>query len=84
MKSNFFSRLHPLPTRLENPHVVSWHGFRTLLEAESYADNVILNDGQTLTGGIAQDSVGLLWWVGVEVADLSRWGNSGAINKHAA
>jgi hypothetical protein len=29
------------------------------------------------------DSVGKLWWVGVEVDDLKLWGHSGAINKHA-
>lgn len=64
--------------------VVQWHVFRNLIEADDFADHVMLGSGQRLVGGSARDSVGPLWWVGVEVEDVAHWGNHGAINKHAA
>lgn len=64
--------------------VVQWHVFRSLTEADEFADHILLGTDQALVGGSAQDSVGTFWWVGVEVGDVSRWGNFTAVNKHAA
>ncbi|ARU32475.1 hypothetical protein CAP31_12765 [Sulfuriferula sp. AH1] len=83
MKTQLFTQLRQVPAHTTDNHVVSWHVFRTLSEAEAYADHIVLNPGQHLAGGIDHDSVGSLWWVGVEVDDLSRWGNAAAVNKHA-
>lgn len=83
MKTQLFTQLRQVPTRNDENHVVSWHVFRSLSEAESYADHIVLNHGQFLAGGVDHDSVGSLWWVGVEVDDISRWGNVSAVNKHA-
>ncbi len=84
MKSQIFTQLRQAPTHKEHHQVVFWHVFRALSEAEAYADNVVLCDGQYLVGGVDHDSVGSLWWIGVEVDDLTKWGNLGSINKHAA
>lgn len=43
-----------------------------------------LSEGQDLVGGWTRDSVGMLYWVGVHVDDLERWGNAGAVHKHGA
>jgi len=84
MKIKLFTQLRPMPTRNNDNHVVSWRVFRTLSEAESYADHVVLSHDQFLAGGVDHDSVGSLWWVGVEVDDIAQWGNVTAVNKHAA
>ncbi len=64
--------------------LVTWHIFRNLLEAEDFASNIMLGDGQHISGGKDFDSIGPLWWVGVVVDDLEHWGNHAAVNKHAA
>ena len=84
MHTQIFTQMRQVPTHDNHDHVVSWHVFRTLRDAESYACHVVLSGGQYLVGGIDHDSVGSLWWVGVEVDDVSQWGNVTAINKHAA
>lgn len=84
MLTQLLTRMRQVPTRDNHDQVVSWHVFRTLSEAESYAEHVVLNDGQYLVGGTDHDSIGTLWWVGVEVDDIAKWGNGTAVNKHAA
>lgn len=85
MNTQFLSQLNRMPVHeTSNNHVVSWHVFRRLSDAEDYADNVMLAAGQFMVGGMDFDSIGSLWWVGVSVEDRSRWGNVSAINKHAA
>lgn len=64
--------------------IVQWHVFRSRPEAERFALGIHLGQGQELVGGFTRDSIGLLYWVGVHVDDLERWGNRGAVNKHGA
>jgi hypothetical protein len=73
----------PLPQRSRPHRVVTWHVFRTPGEAQAYATGIRLGSGQQITGGHDEDSVGPLWWIGVEVDDLNAWGNRDAVNKHA-
>lgn len=74
MFANFLNQYRTLPVS---------HIFRAASEAEEYAESIKLGDGQRIVGGMAADSVGKLWWVGVEVEDIARWGNPSAVNKHA-
>ncbi|MEO6146091.1 MAG: hypothetical protein ABIT70_03420 [Sulfuriferula sp.] len=83
MLASFFNEHHDLPVSSASNKVVSWHVFRTLSEAEEYADSIKLGKGQCIVGGMDFDTIGKLWWVGVEVEDVARWGNHGAVNKHA-
>ena len=83
MKHEFLVNHRQLPTHHAENKVVQWHVFRDVAEADEYADHIQLGDGQSIVGGFDKDSIGQLWWVGVEVADLSSWGNRSAVNKHA-
>ena len=83
MKHVFISEQRALPTQTSGDTVVHWHIFRSLEEAEDYAEHIQLGEGQRIVGGTDSDSIGALWWVGVEVDDVARWGNQGAVNKHA-
>nr|WP_175628243.1 hypothetical protein [Thioalkalivibrio denitrificans] len=84
MDEDFLSRELSLPEGRGRDGVVQWHVFRSREAAEAFVPNVKLNDGQKLVGGYTRDSVGPLWWVGVQVSDLDRWGNRSAVNKHGA
>ena len=84
MHTQIFTQMRQVPTHDHHDHVVFWHVFRTLSEAESYAEHVVLSEGQSLAGGVDHDSIGSLWWVGVEVDNITQWGNFTAVNKHAA
>ncbi len=84
MSTQFLSQMSRMPTRDSDNHVVSWHVFRSLSDAENYAENIILSGDQHVVGGIDFDSVGSLWWVGVAVDNVAHWGNVSAVNKHAA
>ncbi len=64
--------------------VVQWHVFRSRRQAEEFLPAIKLSEEQQLVGGYTRDSVGPLWWVGVQVADPASWGNASAINKHGA
>ena len=83
MKHIFISEQRVLPTQTSGDTVVHWHIFRSLDEAEDYAEHIQLGERQRIVGGTDSDSIGVLWWVGVEVDDVARWGNQGAVNKHA-
>lgn len=72
-----------LPLRRGSHNVVQWHVFRSAGQARDYARHIKLGEGQRIVGGRDDDSVGPLWWVGVEVDDLARWGNRSAVNKRA-
>lgn len=80
---SFLAHERSLPDREGRGGVVQWHVFRSREQAGEFASAVKLGDQQALVGGYSRDSVGPLWWVGVQVQDLSRWGNLRAINKHA-
>lgn len=83
MIASILNEYRSLPVSNASNKVVSWHVFRTASEAEEYAESIILGEGQRIVGGMDADSVGKLWWVGVEVEDIARWGNPSAVNKHA-
>ncbi|WP_413437906.1 hypothetical protein ACFDAU_16040 [Sulfuriferula sp. GW1] len=83
MLASFLNEYRSLPVSNPGNKVVSWHVFRTVSEAEEYTDSIRLGDGQHIVGGMDSDSVGKLWWVGVEVDDIGHWGNPAAVNKHA-
>lgn len=80
----FLSRERGLPERPDQEHIVYWRVFRSKESAESFIPSVRLDTHQHLVGGYSRDSIGSLWWVGVQVDDIGRWGNRAAINKHAA
>jgi hypothetical protein len=72
-----------LPARERAERVVQWHVFRAREEASDYARAIRLGEGQRVVGGFDEDSLGRIYWVGVEVDDLARWGNRAAVNKRA-
>ena len=74
----------PLPRGDGSDGVVHWHVFRSREQAEQFTTCIRLDEGQSLVGGVTNDSVGKLWWLGVRVDDIERWGNRQALNKHAA
>ncbi|ADC72476.1 MULTISPECIES: hypothetical protein [unclassified Thioalkalivibrio] len=82
MKLDFLDQEHSLPEGHGHDKIVQWHVFRDRERAEHFADHVELGEGQELVGGWTRDSVGKLYWVGVHVEDLERWGNVGAVHKH--
>ena len=73
-----------LPEGNAKDRVVQWHVFRTRQQAEAFVPGVRLGEGQSLIGGHTRDSIGPLWWVGVQVEDVAQWGNARAVNKHGA
>lgn len=83
MRHEFLASQRPLPDHRAENRVVQWHVFRDVVQADDYADHIQLSSGQTIVGGFDSDSIGTLWWVGVEVDDLASWGNRSAVNKHA-
>lgn len=72
-----------LPDHSGRDNIVQWHVFRSEEAARNHVPAIKLGEGQELVCGKTSDSIGPIWWVGVRVEDLSRWGNRGAINKHA-
>ena len=79
----FLMHERSLPRGDGKDNVVQWHVFRSREAAEEFIPSIVLSEGQHLMGGYSRDSIGALWWVGVVVDDLARWGNRAAINKHA-
>ena len=69
----------PLPhrTNAEELHIAFSHVFRQQDQALNFAKNIMLNDGESLIAGRAQDSIGNLWWLGVRITDLERWRTQG-------
>lgn len=67
--------------RPEEDRIVYWHVFRRAEDALAFAGNILLEDDEALVGGYTRDSIGPVWWVGVQVADLAAWGNRGAVHK---
>jgi hypothetical protein len=79
-----FEHNAPLPSGDGSDGVVHWHVFRDPDLARQFVPSIRLSEGQILVGGRTEDSVGSLWWLGVRVDDIERWGNRRALNKHAA
>lgn len=72
---------HPreLPQNPVEEHVVFWRTFRSADQAVAFSHAIQLGEGQELVGGCTRDSVGELFWIGVHVDDLAKWGNTKAI-----
>lgn len=68
-----------LPQDPTAERIVLWRIFRAREEAMTFSRAVLLGEGQQLVGGVSADSVGPVFWLGVQVDDLARWGNSKAI-----
>ena len=82
MNLDFLEKERSLPGGHGHDRIVQWHVFRARDKAERFAQHVELSSGQELVGGWTRDSVGMLYWVGVQVDDLEHWGNAGAVHKH--
>lgn len=82
MNLDFLENERSLPDGDGHDRIVQWHVFRARDKAERFAHHVELSTGQKLVGGWTRDSVGMLYWVGVQVEDLELWGNAGAVHKH--
>ncbi len=70
-----------LPQDPAEERTVYWHVFRRPEQVLDFARHILLDKGEGLVGGRTQDSIGSLWWVGVQVDDLEAWGNRRAIHK---
>ena len=71
-----------LPRRSDaDSAVVCWRVFRKKTLALEFARHVQLVPSQRLIGGHLIDSIGSLWWVGVEVDSIAAWGNRDAVHK---
>ena len=81
--SDVLARERPIPDGSGTDGVVHWRVFRRAEDARAYIPAIQLGDGQRIVGGYSRDSVGALWWLGVQVDNVSAWGNLSAINKHA-
>jgi hypothetical protein len=81
---DILSRERGLPEGHGEDRIVQWHVFRSREQAEAFLPQVRLAEGQRLIGGRARDSIGVLWWVGVQVDDLEKWGDRRAVNKRGA
>lgn len=79
----FLDQNRPIPEKSPLNRVVQWHVFRDRKAACDFANGIVLGQQQQIVGGTDTDSVGTLYWVGVEVEDIGSWGNAAAVNKHA-
>lgn len=79
----FLDQNRPIPEKSAANRVVQWHVFRERKAASDFANGIVLGKQQQIVGGTDVDSVGTLYWVGVEVEDISIWGNPAAVNKRA-
>ena len=72
----------PVPNKdPDQTHVVYWHVFRRREDVVAFAHSVMLEPGEELIAGHCEDDLGRLWWLGVRVDDLAKWGNRSAIHK---
>lgn len=58
--------------------------FRKYDEAVEFAKNMMLSDGESLIGGCAKDSVGDLWWAGIQVNKFEQWRANGGYHQNAS
>ncbi|MEY2334893.1 hypothetical protein GL267_013380 [Acidithiobacillus ferrianus] len=78
---HFLDEAREVPSIAPMERVVAWSVFRSREDARHLLEHVYLAPGQGLVGGHGRDSVAPYWWVGVQVRDLSQWGNAAAVNK---
>lgn len=60
----------PVPDDPAAARLATWSVFRESDKALRYARYVLLDDGDALVGGRTHDSLGALYWVGVQVRKL--------------
>lgn len=82
INDSFLDESREVPSTAPMERVVAWSVFRSREEARNLVEHVYLAPGQSLVGGHGQDSVASYWWVGVQVPDVSQWGNATAVHKH--
>ena len=68
-----------LPEDPQKERVVLWKVFRDEASAVEYSHHILLESDQSLVGGHGVDSIGEFYWIGVQVADLTAWGHTQAI-----
>ena len=81
---DLLERTQGLPEGHGKDGIVQWHCFRHREEAAAFIPSIRLGRDQQLVGGHTEDSLGPLWWVGVQIEDIAQWGNLQAVNKHGA
>lgn len=81
INDSFLDESREVPSTAPIERVVAWSVFRSREEARNLVEHVYLAPGQSLVGGHGQDSVASYWWVGVQVPDVSHWGNATAVHK---
>ena len=80
----FLDQNRPIPEKSVANRVVQWHVFRDRKLACDFANGIVLGRQQQIVGGTDVDSIGTLYWVGVEVEDIGSWGNAAAVNKRGS
>lgn len=60
----------PVPDDPAKARLATWSVFREPEKALTYARYVLLDEGDELVGGRTHDSLGALYWVGVQVRSL--------------
>lgn len=72
----------PLPTRknAEELLISFSHVFRQFEEAVKFSESILLNSGESLVAGYTEDSIGKLYWLGVQVDNIERWRANGGFH----
>jgi hypothetical protein len=81
INDGFLDEAREVPSVTPMERVVAWSVFRSREDARQHLEHGYLAAGQGLVGGCGRDSVAPYWWVGVQVQDISQWGNVTAVNK---
>ncbi len=81
INDRFLDEAREVPSTTPMERVVAWSVFRSRADARKLLEHVYLAPGQGLVGGYGRDSVAPYWWVGVQVQDVSQWGNVTAVHK---
>lgn len=71
LKSALNQDERPLPDDPATARLATWSVFRESDKALTYARYMLLDEGDALVGGRTHDSVGALYWVGVQVRNLN-------------
>ena len=77
--SQILAQAKSLPEDPQKERIVLWKVFRSEDEALEYSHHILLESTQQIVGGHGTDTVGAFFWLGVEVANLEKWGNTQAI-----
>jgi len=73
----------PRKSNAENRLISYSHIFRDKNKAVEFARNIRLGAGESLTGGYTIDSIGRLWWLGVQLDSFEQWQNNGGYHRAA-